>query len=103
MALQTRPLARAARGDVPVRSEANASAALPRLRLAGGRDGDKMSSMRREYAVLLCRSEQVTWTLDAANFSGNVLRAYDLLPDVYLVYDHHDALAGFRLAGRKSS
>jgi len=67
MALQSRPLAQPTRGDVPVRSETDASAALPRLRHAGfGRHGNEMPPVRREHEVFIRRGEQAS-DLDAAD------------------------------------
>src|SRR6266550_3207191 len=103
MALQSRPLAQPTRGDVPVRSETDASAALPRLRHAGGRHGNEMPPVRREHEVFIRRGEQVPRTLDAADLPGHVRHAYDLLCDVWPVDDYLRADAGFRLARGKSS
>src|SRR5882762_2601663 len=102
MALQTRPLARPARGDVPVRPEANESADLPRVWKSGGRDGNEMPPMRREHEIFDGRGEQVPRTLDAADLSCHVRHAYDLLRDVWTGnYYYHEA-TGVRGTPRRS-
>src|ERR1700737_4344533 len=98
MALQIRPLARAACGNVSIRAEANASAALPRVRHFGGRVGNNMPSMRREYEIFFRSGKQVAGPLDAANFSGHLLHAYYLLRDVHPSYDHYGSDARLHFA-----
>ena len=65
--------------------------ALPSLRHAGRRNSNQVPSVRREHDVLLRRSQQVAQPLDAANLSGDVCHAYDLLRDVRPGDHHHDA------------
>ena len=103
MALQIRPLARAACGNVSIRANANASAALPRVRHFGGRVGNNMPPMRREHEIFLRRGKQVAGPLDAANFPGHLFHALCLLRDVHPSYDHHGSDAGLHLIRREPS
>ena len=103
MALQIRPLARAACGNVSIRAEANASAALPCVRHTGGCVGNNMPPMRREHEIFFRSGKQVAGPLDAANFPGHLRHAYDLLRDVCPRDDHHGSDAGLHLIRREPS
>src|ERR1700736_1952228 len=56
LALQTRPLAYAACGNVQIRSETDAPAAVSLVRHVGRLDSDEVPPMWREYELLLRRS-----------------------------------------------
>jgi len=98
MALQTRPLARAAGRNGQIRAETNASPLVSRMRHAGRRHSDEMPPVRREHELLPRRSQQVPGALDAANLSRDLRAAYHLLRHVYPFDDHLHAEARFSLA-----
>ncbi len=77
----------------------NAPETLPGLRHAGRRNGDQVPSVRREHDVFLRRGEQIARPLDAADFSGDVRHADDLLRDVRAVVRDHDEIFRRRGAG----
>jgi len=93
MALQSRPLAQPTRGDVPVRSETDASAALPACGTLVGATATKCHQCGASMRFFIRRGEQVPRTLDAADLPGHVRHAYDLLRDVWPVNDHFCANA----------
>src|ERR1700693_2264477 len=100
MALQVRPLAQPGCSDVPFGTQTNESEAVPGLRHAGGRIGNKMPSMWRKHDVLFCRGQQDPGTMDATNLSGDVRDAHDLLPDVWTGNCNHAEAWGWRTEWR---
>src|SRR5579862_9162448 len=94
MALQIRSLAQPDCGDVSLRTEAAAAAALPGLRDAGRGDGHEVSPVWREHDIFLRRGEQVSRPLDAANFPSDLFDPGNLLRNVCAVVCHHDETFG---------
>src|SRR5579863_962770 len=99
MAVQIGPLAQQNCGDVSLRAEATAPAALPGLRNAGRFNSHEVPSVRREHDVFYRRRKPLARPLDAADFAGNIRDVGDLLRDVCAVVCDHDETFGWRRAG----